>query len=318
MDEFGLIHQYFARGMLREDVAIGIGDDCAVLSLEVGHELVVSIDTMVAGVHFPHDADPGRIGTRALCTALSDLAAMGAQPHWFTLALTMPTADAGWLSAFSDGLFDIANRYQCSLVGGDTTCGPLCISIQVHGSVPKGRALTRSGARPDDVIFVTGPLGDGAAALAVINKQLTVRTASYDYLQKRFYSPAPRLQAGQLLRNLASATIDLSDGLCADLGKICEASGVGALVDLARIPLSAHWKEQVASDRALQWAVTGGDDYELCFTVPQERLPLLEEWINAGKLQATPIGKVTHKLGIGWLKDGKPRNFAKKGYNHFD
>lgn len=317
MDEFALIQNYFARAQVGADVRTGIGDDCAVVSLPPGRDLVVSIDTMVSGVHFPAEAEPEKIGVRVLSAALSDLAAMGARAHWFTLALTLPEADADWLAAFSDGLFSVANQHECSLIGGDTTRGPLCISVQVHGSVPAGNALRRSGAHPGDIIFVTGNLGDGAAALAVLKKDMTVRTKAFEYLLKRFYAPTPRLREGEMLLGTASACIDISDGLYADLSKICEASGVGAALDLGRLPGSALWKEYTHEDQRYRWMLAGGDDYELCFTVPKAHLPQLDQWIRDHKLVATPIGKITNKQGMHLVKNGQPYVLDQRGFNHF-
>lgn len=317
MGEFELIRQYFARGGTSEDVVTGIGDDCAILRMPAGHDLAVSIDTMVSGVHFPDDTPPGKIGGRVLGAALSDLAAMGANPHWFTLALTLPKADNQWLADFSDGLLDAANRYGCCLVGGDTTRGPLCVTVQVHGSVAPGAVMRRDGANPDDVVYVTGTLGDGAAALALLQKKLTVCPSSYDYLMRRFYSPAPRLQEGALLVSVASSAIDISDGLCADLAHVCEASGVGALVDITRVPVSAYWKDYVNEDKCYQWALSGGDDYELCFTVPRKQVGQVEQWIKAGKLAATAIGKVVSKPGIVLAREGRAYSLKNRGFNHF-
>jgi thiamine-monophosphate kinase len=317
VDEFGLINTYFARAQVSSDVLLGIGDDCAIVQPPAGRHLVMSIDTMVEGVHFPKGTSAERIGVRVMCAALSDLAAMGARPHWFTLALTLPEADPEWVAGFADGLLSMANQHECCLIGGDTTRGPLCISIQVHGSVEPGRALRRSGARPDDIIYVTGNLGDGAAALAVIQKKMTVSPGVFSYLLKRFYAPTPRLVEGEILVGTASAVIDISDGLYADLGKICEASAVGALVDVSRLPISEHWRNYTAEDKRLEWALTGGDDYQLCFTVPREQVAKLEGWIKEGRITATAIGKITSKSDLVLVKNGKSYDPPLKGYNHF-
>lgn len=317
MDEFGLINTYFSRAQVSNDVLLGIGDDCAIVQPPQGRHLVMSIDTMVDGVHFPSGTSAERIGVRVMCAALSDLAAMGARPLWFTLALTLPEPDPEWVAAFADGLLAMANRHECCLIGGDTTRGPLCISIQVHGSIEPGKALRRSGARPDDIIYVTGNLGDGAAALAVIQKKMTVSPGVYSYLLKRFYAPTPRLVEGEMLVGSASAAIDISDGLYADLSKICEASGVGALVDVCRLPISDLWRNLTDEDKRLGWALTGGDDYQLCFTVPREQVGKLEAWIKEGRITATPIGKITNKQEIVLIKNGKPFELPHKGYNHF-
>jgi thiamine-monophosphate kinase len=317
MDEFGLINTYFARAAIGSDVLLGIGDDCAIVQPPEGRQLVMSIDTMVDGVHFPTDTPPERIGWRVMCAALSDLAAMGATPHWFTLALTLPEPDQEWVAAFADGIFAVANRFDLSLIGGDTTRGPLCITVQVHGSVEPGKALRRAGARPGDSIFVTGNLGDGAAALAVIQKKLTVAAGSFSYLLKRFYGPTPRITEGQLLVGTASAAIDISDGLYADLSKICEASGVGAEISVESLPISEHWRNAASPDRAQMWALTGGDDYQLCFTVPPSQVKKVGKWIEDGRLVATEIGTITDKYEVVVLKNGKPMELERRGYNHF-
>ena len=252
-----------------------------------------------------------------MCAALSDLAAMGARPHWFTLALTLPQADPAWLTGFSDGVFSIANRHECCLIGGDTTRGPLCISVQVHGSVAPGKALRRSGAKPDDIVYVTGNLGDGAAALAVIEKKMTVSTGVFSYLLKRFYAPTPRITEGEMLVGTASAAIDVSDGLYADLSKICQASAVGALVDVSRLPISEHWRNYTTEGKRQEWALTGGDDYQLCFTVPREQVAEVESWIREGRITATPIGKITRKQDLLLVKNGRPYELERKGYDHF-
>ncbi len=317
MDEFALIQQYFSRAPLGKDVRLGIGDDCAIVTPSVDDDLVISVDTMLEGVHFPEGSKPDRIAARAISAALSDLAAMGAEPLWFTLALSLPHADEEWLESFSEGLMVIANRFGCSLIGGDTVRGPLSITVQVHGRAPRGAALRRSGAKPGDVIYVTGNLGDGAAALAVLKKELTVSPGVYGYLMKRFFAPSPRIREGIALTQVASSAIDVSDGLYADLRKIAESSGVGAIVDVARLPTSELWRDYVSEGKRLNWALAGGDDYQLCFTVPPEHIATIDTWIREGKLLATPIGKTTNKLDVILAKDGKPFKCDLKGYDHF-
>lgn len=318
MDEFAIIQKYFFNAPQSADVSAGIGDDCAVVQLPEGCHLAMSIDTMVDGVHFPVDTTPDRIGARAMSGALSDLAAMGATPLWFTLALTLPKADSDWLESFTEGLLAIANRHECCLIGGDTTRGPLSITIQVHGSVKPGKALQRSGAQPDDIIYVTGNLGDGAAALAVLNKEMTVSPGVFSYLLKRFFAPTPKISEGKMLVDVATSAIDISDGLYADLTKVCNSSGVGAIVDVTRLPISEHWRDYTSEDQRLAWALGGGDDYQLCFTVPRKHVGLLDEWIKTGTIVATPIGKITNSQEVVLAKKGKTYNLINKGYDHFE
>lgn len=317
MDEFEVIKNYFSRGSISDDVRTGIGDDCAIVSPPSGRDLVMSIDTMVEGVHFPKGAKAKGIGSRAMATALSDLAAMGARPHWFTLALTMPETDEHWLSDFSDGLFSVANTHECCLIGGDTTRGPLTITVQVHGSVETGKAIRRAGAQPDDMIFVTGCLGDGGAVLKLMSCDITVRPDAQEYLYERFYNPRPRIQEGEMLSGVASAAIDISDGLLTDLEKLCRASGVGAVIDTDRLPISKLWRESTEDDKALHWALSAGDDYELCFTVPKKHFGVVEQWIKDGRLKATPIGKITNNLDVSVVRHARAYNVESKGYMHF-
>jgi thiamine-monophosphate kinase len=315
--EFELINTFFTRGSKGDDVVLGIGDDCAIVRPPAGRDLVMSIDTLVEGVHFPHHTEPLKIGMRVMCTCLSDLAAMGATPHWFTLALTLLHAESAWLSEFSEGLFQIANQFQCSLIGGDTTKGPLTISVQVHGSVAPGTALKRGGGKPGDIIYVTGDLGDGAAALAALSNKLTVNPSAYAYLMKRFFAPTPRIQEGQFLSRKATAAIDISDGLIADLGKLCSASGLGAMVDVARLPISQHWRDQVNQEQALDWALNGGDDYQLCFTLPPTLVEPINQAVHKGQIRATPIGKLVPHSGVQLFHSGQPYQVTDHGYDHF-
>jgi thiamine-monophosphate kinase len=315
--EFALIRDYFYRNDGAYGVVKGIGDDCALLQVPAASQLAVSMDTLVADVHFPANADPELIAERALRVNLSDLAAMGAEPLWFTLGLTLPAADAPWLQGFSRGLFRVADEFNIALVGGDTTRGPLTITLQVHGAVAPGAALLRSQARPGDHIFVTGPLGDGAAALAVIQRELEVGPAAFSYFMERFYRPQPQLRAGCALRGVAGAAIDISDGLVADLGHICTESGVGAELDLEHLPLSEPMQKRVERARALQWALTGGDDYQLCFTVPEAQLGRLDALRAQQRLQAFAVGRITQGHAVRCLHKGRPVDIQRSGYQHF-
>ena len=303
-------------------MALGIGDDAAVLNVTPGQQLVMASDTLVAGVHFPETASGREVATRSLCVNLSDMAAMGAKPRWFTLALTLPRdkANGEWLADFSAGLGDIAKQYDVALVGGDTTSGPLTLTLSLVGEVPVGEALTRSGAGSGDSVFVTGYLGDGAAALELIINDYVDHTDS-DRLLRRFYCPEPQIQAGLKLRSIASACIDISDGLMADLGHICKASGVTAVIQTEQLPIAAEILERSPLD-ALEWALCGGDDYQLCFTVAADQLAKVEALIDLGELDARRIGTI--KPGDQSIitvsvidKNNTLLTVVKPGYNHF-
>jgi thiamine-monophosphate kinase len=303
LKEFDIINQFFKTSVSSvgssfveaASVIKGIGDDCAILSVPENHQLVVSMDTLVAGRHFPVDALPDQIATRAFCTCLSDLAAMGAAPRWFTLGLTLPSSDVEWIASFSTALLNIAQRYQCELVGGDTTQGPMTITLQVHGVVEMGKALRRDRAKIGDSVFVTGSLGDGAGALALINNDAMVNDVDEhqkNYLQERFYCPEPQIEAGLKIIDFAHAAVDISDGLLADLQHIAAASEVDISVDVDSIPLSLACKSLVGNAKALVYALSGGDDYQIAFTVPDKYLVTVSELINKEELAATKIGKV--------------------------
>ena len=318
-DEFSLISTYFSScGVFEADTLLGVGDDCALVMPPAGEVLAVTTDTLLEGVHFPADSPPELIAQRALCVNLSDMAAMGAKPRWFQLALTIPNADPPWLAAFSAGLNEIACRWGCALVGGDTTRGPLTITITLMGSIPANTALKRSGAKAGDGVYVSGFLGDGAAGLATVLGELSVDEESAAYLQARFWQPEPRVSVGQRIRNFASSAIDISDGLLADLGHITECSGVGACVDVDQIPLSPALRHATSFEKARRWAMTGGDDYELCFTVPLQNQALCQQAIDAGLLEATLIGTIVDGSGVCCIDgDGTPLDYSETGYKHF-
>jgi len=268
LNEFELIAHYFARQpVARPDVALGIGDDAALLDVPPGQQLVVSTDMLVAGVHFPDNTDAVSIGHKSLAVNLSDLAAMGATPAWYTLNLSLPQADPAWLEGFCQGMFALALKHNVALVGGDTTRGPLTIGIQIMGLVPHGQALKRAGARPGDRIYVTGLLGEAALGLRMTQGQLKLPDEYLANVLTQFNRPMPRVPVGLRLRGLASACIDISDGLAADLGHILAASKVGARIHLKRLPLSPAY-DAVFEQVGWQAALAGGDDYELCFTIP--------------------------------------------------
>lgn len=318
--EFSLIARYFDRvRSSRRDVETGIGDDCALLTVAEKQLLAISTDTLVSGIHFLPDIDPRDLGYKALAVNLSDLAAMGADPTWLTLAITLPEVDESWLEAFSDSLFEQLDYYDMQLIGGDTTRGPLSMTLGIHGLVPVGRALKRSGARPGDWIYVTGTPGDSAAGLAILQDRLTVEDPTQAaYLKKRHLRPTPRILHGQALRDLASSAIDLSDGLISDLGHILKASECGARVDLDALPYSEAVKANVDAEHALQWALSGGEDYELCFTVPELNRGALDVAIGNLGIPFTCIGQVgPASEGLQFMQNGKPVTLNLKGYDHF-
>lgn len=318
--EFSLIDRYFAAHSLRRpDVVLGIGDDCALLIPPADQQLVVTMDTLVAGVHFFAHADPEGLGHKALAVNLSDLASMGATPAWATLALTLPKADEDWLEWFCWGLFALADRYGVQLVGGDTTHGPVTtITIQAHGFVPPGLALHRDGAKPGDGIYVTGTPGDAGLALAATYGKTTVAPEYRAYIQQRLERPEPRLVEGAALRGVASAAIDVSDGLAQDLGHILERSGVGARLEVDRLPLSLALIISLDRDAAIVTALAGGDDYELCFTVPPGRAAQLESVAMAWECRCARIGVITAEPGLHLVRaDGSAFHLERLGYDHF-
>lgn len=318
LSEFSLIKQYFSElTVSREDVLLGIGDDCALLASSPDRAIAVSIDTLVEGVHFFADVDPKTLGHKSLAVGLSDLAAMGAKPAWFTLALSLPEVNQAWLKQFSNGLAQLAKQHDIQLVGGDTTRGPLTISIQVHGLVDAKKALKRSGAKVGDLIYVTNTLGDAGAGL-----QIKLNPESYShlseqhlhYLCSRLEQPTPRVELGQKLLGIASSAIDISDGLAADLGHILEQSGVGAMVDLERLPLSDSLK-QLDETEVQQLALSAGDDYELCFTVPKEKQQQLETLLGN---QCTCVGIIEQEQSLRLNNKGEiTDSMSGVGYDHF-
>ncbi|KKN71619.1 hypothetical protein LCGC14_0419330 [marine sediment metagenome] len=324
MDEFALIGRYFRTAQLERAadasaVVLGIGDDAALLQMAADQQLVISTDSLLAGIHFPERYPPAELGYRALAVAVSDLAAMAATPLAFTLALSLPAVDEPWLQAFSRGLATAAHDFAINLIGGDTTRGPLNIGVTVLGQVPNGQALARAGARVGDLLCIGGPLGDGAAGLAVVqgkNVPTGLPMAKQDYLQQRFWRPQPQLALGLQLRGVASAGLDVSDGLLADAEHIASASGVALHIDAVRLPGSealAAWPEL----QQLDWMLRGGDDYVLLFTLPALAKPRIAHWRAAGHAISV-IGSV--HAGSGVLLDvgkGYAPLTGARGYQHF-
>ncbi len=318
--EFDLIARIAARAGARvagrDDVILGIGDDAAILRVPPGHRLVVAMDTLNVGVHFPADTAPANIGWKALAVNLSDLAAMAATPAWCTLSLSLPQPDGLWVDGFLDGFLELAAQHDVALVGGDTTRGPLSVCVTAHGFVEARGALLRSGARVDDDVWVTGTLGDAAAAL----RQWQVGEIMMPALRARLDRPTPRVAVGLALAGIAHACIDVSDGLLADLGHVCRASRVGAELDVDALPSSAALLAtfDVSVRRELQ--ATGGDDYELCFTAPKTARPAVIDALNACDVPVTRIGRITADIGKLLLRDAEGASWSppRAGYVHFE
>ncbi len=320
LSEFELIREYFSQGLAqRDDVELGIGDDAALVNLPPGHSLAMSLDTLVAGVHFPLQTSAEDIGYKALAVNLSDMAAMGAEPNWLLLGLTLPEVDEAWLQGFCHGLATLASQHQVSLIGGDTTHGPLTISVQVNGVVPQGQALKRSGAQPGDLVFVTGSLGDAGLGLSLVldEKSLGLSQTQQDYFIARLNRPSPRIEAGLALRSLATAAIDISDGLLADLGHLLTASGVGADIYIEKLPVKAALK--TLSEQWWQLPLTAGDDYELCFTAPASLHDKIISRLTTLDCPCACIGQINSKKSLHIFNQNQPIDCSElKGYLHFD
>jgi thiamine-monophosphate kinase len=339
LGEFELIARYFSNINGADIVAspetkaraidLAVGDDCALMTPPAGQQLAISVDTLVADVHFPAHGDAYLIAQKALRCNLSDLAAMGAEPLAFTLAISLPSSDENWLAAFSRGLRDCANEFGIALIGGDTTRNPVpTITIQVMGTLPIGSALQRSGANIGDAIYISGTLGDARAALDLISdKNISASTPAaqltgdQQFYLARYYQPSPRLALGKMLRGVASAAIDISDGLAADLGHILERSTassgkpVGAEIDIARLPLSTALQN---NPHAVEFALSGGDDYELCFTVPQKNKSSVENIARTLSLPLTEIGSIVSGNELMMRdNDGALTKIERRGYKHF-
>jgi thiamine-monophosphate kinase len=332
--ERDLIARHFTRPPRRAGVVLGVGDDAAIVRPERDAELIVSVDTLVEGVHFLPDVDPFALGHRALAVNLSDMAAMGAEPAWATLALTLAGVDDAWLARFAAGFFALADEYRVDLVGGNLARGPLSITVQIHGHAPPGAAFRRDAARPGDAVFVTGTLGDaGLALLLGRTPSRDCAPGALDFLRGRLERPQPRVREALALRGLIHAAIDLSDGLAADLGRVLEASGVGATLRLADLPLSPAFRACLRAvedsdglrrrlrgrDAGPAWAelaLASGDDYELCFTAPAERRAAVETALAA--VGCACVGTIEPRPGLRCLlPDGEPYHGSRGGWDHF-
>lgn len=321
MGEFELIRSFFQRPVRRSP--LGVGDDCAQLAPAPGMHLAVSTDMLVEGRHFLADVNPQLLGHKALAVNLSDLAASGAKPLAFTLALSMPRADANWCQAFAEGLFALADQHECELIGGDTTQGPLNICITVFGEVPAGQALLRRGAQPGDDIWVSGSLGDARLALDALLRQHALPPAVLSQARQRLEQPTPRVELGMALRGIASSCLDISDGLLGDLGHILEASGVGARIDanITRNLLQARRHPMMAAlaiSRIDACTLAGGDDYELCFTAPSSAQAAVRDAAAQAGVPVTCIGRIEAERGVRVMAPGGqqlPLRFS--SFDHF-
>jgi thiamine-monophosphate kinase len=312
LTEDELIERFFApAGSTRADVILGIGDDAAVLAPPADRQIVSTVDTINENIHFPAGLPARFIGHRAMAVNLSDLAAMGAEPAWATLSLSIPDSDEEWLSGFSGGLLELAARFGVALTGGDTVRGPLSICVNLQGFVEPGRQITRAGARPGDAIFITGTTGDAAAGL----ERLQAHTCSGPLVEK-FLTPEPRVEIGRDLVGSASSAIDLSDGLAGDLGKLMKASGTAARLDLDRVPLSESILAAMDRDRARDLALAGGDDYELCFTLPKAKKGLAREIEEKYSVAITCVGEVIAGSGVMLCGEGADAGMP-NSWQHF-
>jgi thiamine-monophosphate kinase len=318
LTEFALIDRYFRKaGAMRSDVQVGVGDDAALLQSPPGSDLVAAMDTLVEGVHFPRGSPPASIGHRVLAVNLSDLAAMGARPAWALLALTVPKVEEAWLDEFTAGFAALARAHDVALVGGDTTSGPLSVTVQIMGHVAKSTALLRSRGRPGDRVFVSGTPGDAAAGLAIEQSRLQASSDPDGYLRKRFLYPSPRVALGDCLRTYATACIDVSDGLLGDAGKLAHASGCGIEIVLSNVPVSEGLVSAVGEQRARELALTGGDDYELCFTVSPSNVDRLRHNLPPDKWGYCCIGTLREAPGSIITDNGNVIEFSHSGYDHF-
>ena len=324
LGEFELIDRFFRDcGARRADVALGIGDDAALLESPPGMQLVAAIDTMVSGNHFLAHFSAESIGHRALAVNLSDIAAMGAKPAWALLALTLTKADPVWLEGFARGFSALARKHGVALVGGDTTYGPLCISVQVLGHAPRPARMLRSGGKPGDIVFVSGTPGDSTAGLAFelgkfeVNAKAGVTEDTAAYLKRRFHFPTPRVELGQRLREWASACIDVSDGLLGDAGKLAKASGCGVSLAWEQLPASTQLVAVAGETQAREMVLTGGEDYELCFAVPPQNVEHMRRELSPAVWGYTAIGVLGDVPGAVVTRGGTVMDFSHSGFDHF-
>ena len=319
LSEFALIARYFDRPQACDGVLrLGVGDDCALLAPPLGQTLAVSSDMLVEGRHFFAGADPEKLGRKALAVNLSDLAAMGAQPMAFTLALALPSADERWLASFARGLFALADAEGIRLIGGDTTRGPLNICITVMGSVPEDQALRRDAAQEGDDLWVSGTLGDARLALEALQGKITLPPSWMVQAEERLHRPTPRCALGMALRGIAHAAIDVSDGLLGDLGHVLSRSQLGAVIHATSLPVGLVLAQQMADHQA-DYALNGGDDYELCFTAPPANRDAVLAAARSTNTPVTRIGSLTASAGVQVLDEaGNPLRLASRSFDHFN
>lgn len=314
--EFELIHKYFTRPAAR--TVLGVGDDAALVRITAGRELAVSADMLLAGRHFLLDDDPFFLGHKALAVNLSDLAAMGATPRWALLSIALPEVNERWLKRFAEGWFALADQQGVALIGGDTTKGPLTLSVTIMGEVKKGQALRRTGAKVGDEVWVSGTLGDAALALAYLQRRIQIAPHDAAALLPRLHAPAPRIKLGQKLSGVAHSAIDVSDGLLADLGHILEMSGVGATIRVAQLPISETVRGYLREAVARNAVLAGGDDYELCFTAPATQHDAIVRLGRRLKLPLTAIGEITRQRKLAVLDENNhPLPIKEHGFDHF-
>ena len=319
MGEFDLIKRYFLRKSLQNDVILSVGDDCAITSIPTGYQLAITTDTLVEGTHFLPSISPADLAYKSVAVNLSDLAAMGATPAWVSLALTLPEIKEEWLAEFSQSLFAILERYGVSLIGGDTTKGPLSITLTAQGFLPENQGLFRHQAKAGDWIFISGFLGDSAAGLDLLLQNRKIENESDRYFIQRHLHPTPRVELGLALRSFSCCALDISDGLLADLEHILECSQVGAEIYLENLPFSRHLCIQYEQTQAEKFALTGGEDYELCFTVSEEKREEMEQVLRLQGIKVTCIGKILPQTsGLNLLKNGEKVTLPEHcGFDHF-
>lgn len=319
-NEFEIISNFFNKYQKKtKNLIKGIGDDSALIKIPKNHTLAISTDTLVEGTHFFKNISPKNLAYKTIAVNLSDLAAMGALPKWITLSITLPKSDHQWLQCFSENFFKILNKYKITLIGGDTNCGPLSITLSVYGLIQGKKALLRKNAQEGDLIYVTGNLGESAAGFFLLQQKKYFKNVQMrKYLIKKHLNPIPRISEGIILRNFSNAAIDISDGLIADLGHILEKSHCGADIELNKLPISQNLINNFKKNTYLNWALCFGEDYELCFTVAKKNIKKLNTVVQKGLIQCTHIGYIIAKeKGFNLIEDNKKINFKKTGFHHF-